>query len=254
MPQSLGTLIAVLPVTFLGASVILNVNLWSRFFMKIGVMAASIGLKKMDQSDSKRIKCIMTAVDATTIVLLGLTIGYTVFIIIDMRGDKSDQELQRQDDQINIVIGMFFALNGVLIFLTSQATVQRIRRYFKDFYFEHRCALHLTTLGLSLPLLAHSFSDISRTMRWYKTFLSENPSNIQLQNTLLFVFGDVVPIGFQFSSLIFGYIRNKNKKNKIGGSPSKQLSGEDVDNETNLDTSSLSCSDLYNSQSMSSGP
>ena len=43
-------------------------------------------------------------------------------------------------------------------------------------------------------------------------------------NTVEFLISFVIPVGFQFSSLIFGFIRNRNKKKyRIGGGGNQSL-------------------------------
>ena len=66
----------------------------------------------------------------------------------------------------------------------------------------------LAIFGLSIPLIFHAVYDI---------FLIQDPSEeedesvsqVVIMNTLIFTLGDIIPIIFQFSSLIFGYIRHK---------------------------------------------
>ena len=86
-------------------------------------------------------------------------------------------------------------------------TNMRLKTYFREFYYENRKMLILATVGLSFPLILRGSFDL---IRFYNKgadgFIHKN---IALYDTILFLIGDVIPISFQFSSLIFGYIRGK---------------------------------------------
>lgn len=105
---------------------------------------------------------------------------------------------------INLSVGIFFGLEGTLFFIICLITISRIKLYFQNFYQAHRCTLYLAMYGLSLPLILHSILDLMSLNLGYAKFKYDN---ITLYNITIFIFGDVIPVGFQFSSLIFGFIR-----------------------------------------------
>ena len=68
----------------------------------------------------------------------------------------------------------------------------------------------IATLGLSIPLLARSLLDFARFI--IKPFGKWVYSVQVYYNTVAFFFLDLVPICFQLSTLIFGYIRQRDNK------------------------------------------
>jgi hypothetical protein len=86
----------------------------------------------------------------------------------------------------------------------------RLKTYFNKFYMENRVMLTFATLGLTIPLILRGSLDL---FRHYDPEFDEMISeNIALYDSMIFSIGDVIPISFQLSSLIFGYIRNKKDK------------------------------------------
>lgn len=86
-------------------------------------------------------------------------------------------------------------------------TNMRLKKYFSEFYIENKKMLIFATVGLSFPLILRGFFDLVRDYsKGAEGFIKKN---IACYDTLLFLIGDVIPISFQFSSLIFGYIRGK---------------------------------------------
>lgn len=67
-------------------------------------------------------------------------------------------------------------------------------------------------LGLSVPLTVHSILDLLNLIPEYLIYKYKN---LELFNGLTIFFCFLVPISFQFSSLVFGFIRNKNDKNRF---------------------------------------
>jgi len=90
----------------------------------------------------------------------------------------------------------------------------RLWKFFPDFYYENKSMLILATIGLSVPLIIRGILDTSRY--YSENFETIVNKHLAIYDTLLFVILDLVPIGFQLSSLIFGYIRKqKNKKARL---------------------------------------
>lgn len=102
-----------------------------------------------------------------------------------------------------IILGMAFGFSGMM-------TNMRLKNYFGQFYKENRSMLIFATLGLSLPLILRGSMDLFR--HYDPDFENVVSENIALYDSLIFTVGDLVPISFQLSSLIFGYIRRKKDK------------------------------------------
>jgi hypothetical protein len=90
----------------------------------------------------------------------------------------------------------------------------RLKTYFNKFYKENRVMLTCATLGLTIPLILRGSLDLFR--HYDPKFDEMIAENIALYDSMIFSIGDVIPISFQLSSLIFGYIRNrKDKKTRL---------------------------------------
>jgi hypothetical protein len=70
--------------------------------------------------------------------------------------------------------------------------------------------LILATMGLSIPLILRGTMDLYR--HYDPTFEEMVSENISLYDSLIFAVGDLIPISFQLSSLIYGYIRRRTDK------------------------------------------
>lgn len=75
-------------------------------------------------------------------------------------------------------------------------------------------------------------------MRFFDSKFSEHvEENENFYNALLLVFCDIIPIGFQLSTMIFGYIRKKNeKKYKAEAERSQNVSENKSDDERSSNT------------------
>ena len=97
-------------------------------------------------------------------------------------------------------IGLWFLVVGLLI-------NWRLKVYFNKFYMENRIKLTVSCLGLSCPMLARGVFDICRSQD--PVLDNQLRSDERLYRIIFYVFADLVPILFQLSSLVFGYIRQK---------------------------------------------
>ena len=60
-----------------------NMNLWVRYYFKIEIMAASMGIEKLEKNDTKRIKLRLIQLDIITMLSVLIVFGYLVYILID---------------------------------------------------------------------------------------------------------------------------------------------------------------------------
>ena len=109
-----------------------------------------------------------------------------------------------------IVTASIFTVLAIAFFIVGIMSLHRLKKYFPQFYNENRWTLIIATLGLSLPLLFRGVTDSLRGLcqpvgDWMVTH--EITTNI-----LTVFFWDIIPIAFQLSSLIFGYIRRNSMK------------------------------------------
>ena len=103
---------------------------------------------------------------------------------------------------------------GIVFGISGCMNNHRLWKYFPEFYQENKYMLILATLGLSVPLIIRGGIDMK--IHNSDSFNDKIEDHIDLFNALLFLVLDLIPIGFQLSSLIFGYIRKqKNKKQRL---------------------------------------
>ena len=68
----------------------------------------------------------------------------------------------------------------------------------------------LASFGLSLPLMLRAIVDFLRfSVTSIETYINEND---EVYNIFVFLFLDCIPLCFQLSTLIFGYIRQRDNK------------------------------------------
>jgi len=99
------------------------------------------------------------------------------------------------------ILSITFAISGVLL-------VMKIKKYFPDFFVENKCTLIGATVGLSTSLMFRGVLD--NLKYWDPAVFYKSFDIINMSNILLFIFGDVIPLIFQLSTMVFGYIRKKN--------------------------------------------
>ena len=101
--------------------------------------------------------------------------------------DKYIQILKFSSGIIFITLGLLFAISGL-------ATNMRLKRYFGDFYKEHKCMLVFATMGLSVPLIFRGTLDL---LRYYdkdiEKLIHDEPA---LYSSMLLVVGDMIPLAF----------------------------------------------------------
>ena len=90
--------------------------------------------------------------------------------------------------------------------------LNRLRLYFVDFYKETGCKLWTANILLTLPLTFRAvFDGLNFNDSWY-TYWGENSNKLAGYNLLLIFFATYVPMLFQISTLIFGFVGKKKVK------------------------------------------
>ena len=182
----------------------------------------AVVLKMIDRDaevEGKRIKKKLKNIDIFTISLVIAIFCYTVGIIIDYKsyypkGSMTYEEMIRYQWSIDFILGSFFMINGIVFLVVCQLTIRQIKVYFPAMYEENKNKMRVAMFGLSLPLIFHSIFDL---LGLSASFLEFKYNNIYLNNAIIFLFGYILPVGFQFSSLIFGFIRKRVDKQKSKG-------------------------------------
>ena len=109
----------------------------------------------------------------------------------------------------DIIPGITLITLGIIFALSMFMTMSRLKKYFKDFYTEHKCMLLIPALGLSLPMI---FRGTLIFLNMIEAFNDWTDSWLNVYIFILYLIGDVIPLSFQLSSLIFGYLRIKKDK------------------------------------------
>ena len=118
------------------------------------------------------------------------------------------------------LIWIQFLILGIILFIVGSLMLNRLRLYFKDFFNEFGCNLWMANILLTLPLGFRAFFDAMRYDTAWADFwqLSDvaqddiNMYRLATYNVLLFIFGTYIPMLFQISSLVFGFVRHKKVK------------------------------------------
>lgn len=109
-----------------------------------------------------------------------------------------------------LITGLTYDLLSVLFLVVGYFIQMRLKKYFPKFYSENKNRLWFATFALFLSLMLRGFID---TFRYFSTkFNKALTENESLSNIILFLVCDIVPICFQLSTLIFGYIRRKKEE------------------------------------------
>mmetsp|Transcript_11016 Transcript_11016/g.18408 ORF Transcript_11016/g.18408 Transcript_11016/m.18408 type:complete len:233 (-) Transcript_11016:623-1321(-) len=171
-------------------------------------MASTVDERAKKFGDHKFMNKAKNILKLALITLILIVLAFCTWLsVYSIANDKNKVSLVGSVFGINfIVLGLAF---GIIGFLNNQ----RLKYYFKDFYLENQKMLQLATLGLSIPIMIRGCLDISRRSKSFQALIMKHQA---IYDTLLFLLCDLVPMGFQFSSLVFGYIRKqKNKKYRL---------------------------------------
>ena len=144
------------------------------------------------------------AVNLILSFMIACTVFYTVYMMIYSGVDNINL-----NKQSIMVYGYALFITGFLFLVAGFSINIRLKRYFKDFYADHKVILWVATFGLSIPIMTRGIFDVVR--------FSDRPLDIYISNhediysPIQYLVGDLIPLTLQLSSLVFGYIRkNKN--------------------------------------------
>ena len=202
-----GPVLSTMPVTFFSIAVTLNLNNWMFYYFKIGEMASHIDERAKDHanlSNLKQYSKILNWITGITIVMVSVPL--TVIIILDSMGKVDDEFMfnvvELASGTLCIILGLAFAVSG---FMNNR----RLKKYFPDFFEEHKLMLITASIGLSMPVLLRGILNLARLNDDFDNFIQEKEA---MYDSMFFILTEMIPLSFQLSSLIFGYIRGKKDK------------------------------------------
>lgn len=143
----------------------------------------------------------------TLVALLFNLAFYVIAVSYNIR--NPNEHLQ----SLMLIVGIDFLLLGCTFGIVSYKICSLIKINFPEFYLENRRTLIFATVGLTVPLY---FRGISDTLRYFSEWYQDIVTKYELAyNIFDLLFFDLIPILFQLSSMVFGYIRKKNNKKLV---------------------------------------
>ena len=123
--------------------------------------------------------------------------------------------MSKDFNQFFISFGSLFTIIGIAFLIIGILTNIKLKKHFSDFYKENLRSIQLALYGLSLPMIFRGLLNIYQYIN--PAFSDSLQTDYYPYFTVLnFFFGDLVPLCFQLSSLVYGYIRRKkNQKQKL---------------------------------------
>jgi hypothetical protein len=202
-----GPVLSTMPVTFFSIAITLNLNNWMFYYFKIGEMASHIDQRAKDhanQESLKRYSKILNCITGFTIVMVSVPL--TIIIVLDSMGKVDDdfmfKVIEIASGTVCLILGLAFGVSG---FMNNR----RLKKYFPDFFDEHKLMLVTASIGLSFSVLLRGILNLARLNNEIDDMIQEKEA---IYNTIFFVLTEMIPLSFQLSSLIFGYIRGKKDK------------------------------------------
>ena len=185
------------------------------YFSKVGVMAyrkdqTDPVRKKMHDSHKRNIQ-IMNWIVAFTVAINIIALIVIFVIVLCNHEHKRDKLVEEDALAFRVFTATCFGLIAAAFALVGVLLMYRLYVYFPEFYHENKCLLYTATIGLSFPLLGRSVYDFLYLDDKVSCFFMKHElaSNVSVWLTL-----DCLPISFQLSSMIFGYIRYQADKKR----------------------------------------
>lgn len=222
------SVISQLTILFLIEAVIINLRNWIFYYIKIGEMAYYQYQLATEMSESeKRDQTLENIFKYSLPMTKGLNFLTVVFIVLNIVSysmvikklvdagknedfKKMETEIDTILDDENKIIAPGFGICGILFLLVGIGIQLRLKKYFPIFYQEYRCMIWLATMALFFSMFLRIFLDLLGT--YNENFSKFSYQNVQWYNSIHLIMCDMIPVVFQFSTLVFGYIRRKNNQ------------------------------------------
>ena len=114
---------------------------------------------------------------------------------------------------ILLVAGIDYLVLGAIFGLVGYLILKRLKQDFLMFYQDHGNKITLVSTGLLASLSLRGLIDTLRFFVHSINGFAEAHENVY--NGFMLIFADLIPLAFQLSTLVFGYIRNKNEKKMV---------------------------------------
>ena len=110
------------------------------------------------------------------------------------------------------LIWITFVTLAIVFFCVGTFMLERLRLYFKDFFKQFGLNLWIANVLLTLPLTFRAVFDALKSNQAWNDYWYANYYSLAWYNILIFTVGTYIPMLTQISSLIFGFVRNKQVK------------------------------------------
>lgn len=191
-----------LPVLLLSLAVSINLRNWMYYFVKIGEMAYihQCQLHEGDEKEElnpyllkvhKQGKTWGRLVNLVTMIFMSTIFFFYCSLMV---------YLVNAGDHINDAIIIAEKYTGILYFIHSfgfafwgALILLRLKKFFKEFYYNNWGVLLFATLGLSISLSLRGTLDIVRLNDEVRKFMEKHEN---VMNAVIYIFCDIVPICF----------------------------------------------------------
>ena len=147
-------------------------------------------------------------------MVVSLLVYITIYSCTPTSSDQYKDESHAQElERAELITGTLFSCYSFFFGITGALILKRLKKYFLDFYNENKNMILFATLGLMFSLLIRGILDLTKYQeRANKEFNMEMADFENVYNGVTLLVCDIIPIMFQLSTLIFGYIRKRNDK------------------------------------------
>ena len=143
------------------------------------------------------------------------------------------------------MIWITFVVLAVILFCVGTIMLRKLRLYYRGFFSMFGRHLWIANILLTLPLTFRAVIDALRlNPTWTAYWFEGNYYRLAIYNMLVFTLCTYIPMLTQISSLIFGFVRNKQVKimGKNAGIHKDLIDAENNENESDDNDSSDTCS------------
>ena len=166
---------------FFNLATILNLNNWTKYYFKISSIA----------NPQLKFKKQIKIVDILTYCYFVFSIClYGFYIFTELNEVEEDSE---NEDIVNITIGIYTIILGIIFALASIMINRNLKLNFKQFYSQYRKILIFTTFGLSLPMIIEGAIELIILNKEAEKKLK---NNLAAYNAFEFIFCYLMPTIF----------------------------------------------------------
>ena len=136
------------------------------------------------------------------------------------RYENGDVGIDLFSQEINMpmirLVWISYTVLGIVFFSVGCIMLQKLKRYFKDFYKHQGCRLWAANCALTFPLTFRAVFDALKVNEaWVDYWFSGGNTRAAVYNLIIITFATYLPTVMQMASLIFGFMRQRAGKLEI---------------------------------------